>query len=205
MNGDCGKQETENGIRIEKYVFSSLLVLFLLLTILTTLTSATPSSTKIMSEQVSSNQATIEKNYVLVHNGKTNDNISVDMTTTRWSAFFGNISLTVLLGDSSNNIIHSWNENQNVSGTTIFASTSPINNWSTANIVSGNVSVQNKYLKFGSNDNYANTFNESETFATERYNIPNTPFTRTNQNNQTGELKTYSLTQRTNQNRCGRQ
>ena len=134
----------------------------------------------------------LSKNYTLSNGGNTSNNHSLKYSTRHWAAFYGNVSGNIVLGDGSNDVVYSWIVD-NFTDSVIYASTGTISDWSNTNIEAGTSSHQENFLLTNANDNFTNTFNESETFNSSSLNEANTLFSRTMQNAVEGSFKTYSL------------
>ena len=116
-------------------------------------------------------------------------NLTSVAITTRWSAFFGNLSGEILLGDGDGNSLFKWTLS-NMTDSVVYAANNTIDNWST--LVAANVSDMPSYLQTSTTDNYTNTFvnNEVHSFA----NLPiDAEYATTWQNGAQGSLKTYAL------------
>lgn len=181
--------------KLFKMNFKAVIFLFLIvltLILASSLSFAQVSSTHLTSSGSDSITSVVTKNHTLSNGGLTNDNLSVSYSTDHWAAFYGNVSGNIILGDSSLDVFHSWVVT-NFTDAVIYASTSPISDWSSANIEPSTYSHQSKFFFSGKNDNSTNTFNETETFTSPSLTKPNTFFSRTMQNGVEGNFKTYSL------------
>lgn len=173
-------------------LFFGLVLTLLFFFLFSSFTLGFVSPAKISGESSQTLLVPTSKNLTLVGGGITNDNMSINYSTNNWAAFYGNISGNIFLGDSSNTLLYSWNIS-NFSDSVVYASTSPISDWSDSNIRSTTLFDQSKFFFTGVNDNSTNTFNETETFISPSLSKSNTYYSRTMQNGVEGNFKTYSL------------
>ena len=173
------------------------LVLILILIVLTSILISSLAFAEVSQTDISTGDSDkvstlLEKNHTIINGGTSYDNLSLLSSTKRWAAFYGNVSGSLVLGDSSNDMVYSWSIS-NFTDSVIYATTTSISDWSNTNIEAADSSDQEKFLLKKSNDNYTNVFNESETFTSSSLSETNTLFSRTMQNSVSGNFKTYSL------------
>jgi len=119
-------------------------------------------------------------------------NISGTSVTDRWAGFFGNISGTVRLADSTGNKFYQWTVNV-ITGSVVYATNGTVSNWSTLQAATYN--AMPSYLIQSAADNYSNTFTLNETFTTPLRTVTNVNYTYTlNASGQNSAFKTYAMT-----------
>lgn len=105
----------------------------------------------------------------------TETNVTGNPITTRWGAFWGEVSGGIFLGDSSNNIFFEWAVND-PTGSTVYATNETVSDWGPANIVAATADVMPSYLQEDAADNFTNTFNETGDFNSSSLDIANVPY-----------------------------
>jgi hypothetical protein len=115
----------------------------------------------------------------------TTANLETNMSTYRWAGLLGTVSGNLILGDSLNEILFSWN----AKGQAVYASEAGTIDWSAlAPAGNGDMPV---YLTTGS-DEYDETFNALETYQTGLFDIAGVNYATT-QSSGASVWKTYSL------------
>ncbi|RME32253.1 hypothetical protein D6789_00205, partial [Candidatus Woesearchaeota archaeon] len=123
----------------------------------------------------------------------TETNVSGNPITTRWGAFWGEVSGNVFLGDSANNIFFQWAVT-NPTGSTVYAANETVSDWSQGNIVPATPDVMPSYLLDVAADNFTNTFNYTGNFSSASLSVVNASYTPMWQNGtQRTNYSTYAL------------
>lgn len=123
--------------------------------------------------------------------------VTSETINTDWAGFFGNISGSFLLSDSSANNYYQWTVTS-MAGAVVYAANTSIADWTTGNVgplLAANVPswVNNNGLS-----GFNNTFTANETFSSAGYSggneIASVPYVTTfNGSGVAGDLKTYAL------------
>ncbi len=121
--------------------------------------------------------------------------LDANQSTYRWVGVTGNATGTIILADSSNNVLYNWS----AQGLLVYASTASALTWSSlADADAATVTAAAAYLASGS-DSYANTFTgAAESIGSQLYPTITSDFASTYDDAGTQAWKTYSLTDGTN-------
>ena len=123
--------------------------------------------------------------------------VNSDYVTNKWTGFYGNISGSFLLGDSSGNNFFEWTV-ADMTDAVVYASNSTIN-WGSGSFFPLAASFASPWLLGSGTDNFTNTFNQSEDFVSPDFftgsnQVNSTPYVETfNASGQASGLKTYGL------------
>lgn len=120
--------------------------------------------------------------------------VNSDVITSRWAGFFGNVSGSLLLSDSSANNFYQWTVSS-MTGAVVYAANDTISDWTAgSNIVPLTNANAPSWIQGAATDNFTQTFAANEAFTSSTYNIAATPYTTTyNSSGVAGNLKTYAL------------
>lgn len=153
---------------------------------------AAPAAGNVTEQGSQSSYAGISSESVTTEGGNVTEvNVTGYASTARWAGFYGSIDGGIRLGDSGNNIFYEWTVS-NFDGSVVYAANTTVSDWSDAAISAAGVGDMPSYLTTGASDNYTNTFDTTEGFASASITEGSTPYITTLETG-TGTFKTYSL------------
>lgn len=121
----------------------------------------------------------------------TSVDVNSDVVTSRWAGFFGDVSGSLFLADSSANNFYQWTIGS-MTGAVVYATNASVTNWATLTPLT-NADAPG-YVNGVYSDNFTQTFADTESFVSGSYDIASTPYATTyNSSGVAGDLKTYAL------------
>ena len=119
-------------------------------------------------------------------------NIVSNVITSKWAGFFGNISGSLQLTDSSAHKFYEWTISD-MTGAVVYAASTTITDWTGGNIAPLDASTAPAWIVGTATDNFSNTFSVTETFTSSSLSEATTPYAESYNNSGVGTLKTYAL------------
>lgn len=122
-------------------------------------------------------------------------NVSGSVVTSKWVGFYGQVSGSILLGDSSGNVFYQWTVSD-PTGAVVYAANGSVSTWDTTNIqplYASDAGWLPSFMLSGA-DSFNTTFVNQETFTSNSLTINSVNYTTTWQGGSQGtDFKTYAL------------